>query len=124
MTSIKDISIEEFIQRLQNGEKSFRGIAVEDYSFSLSGFQLDGIEFVDSFINILFLNCSFKGSKFIRCNLKCISFTDCDLSNCEISECAVESLEIVDCKTDGIVFGTNYAYGLLIQPGDDGGMIK
>lgn len=113
---VDDITIETFIENIKNGVLLFKGIAIEDYSFTLENTILDEVIFQGCFVNINFKNCSMKNTKFIECNLKCISFENCDLSESIITECAIESLEMNNCNLNGINFGTNYAYGYSVTP--------
>lgn len=108
---VEDMNINEFIESLKKGSKQFKEVAVEDYNFTLRDSILNDVEFISSFVNFHFKNCSLRGAKFIDCNLKCISFDECDLTGILISECAIESMEIRNCNLNEINFGTNYAYG-------------
>ena len=109
---VEDIAVDDFIKLFKSGQKLFKNISVEDYTFALENFRLDEVEFQECFININFKNCSFVHAKFIACNLKCVSFDTCNLTGCTISECSIEAMDVRRCTIAGIIFGTNFYYGI------------
>ncbi|EMS82373.1 pentapeptide repeat-containing protein [Leptospira noguchii] len=113
---IHDLSVQEFIQLIKKGEKKFTNVSVEDFNFTLRNYDLESVEFENCFINISLEKCNLKNTKFLFCNLKTISIQDCSMENCYISDCHIESIAITGKNINQIVFGTNYAYGITLNP--------
>ncbi|EJO69378.1 pentapeptide repeat-containing protein [Leptospira kirschneri] len=113
---IHDLSVQEFIQLIKKGKKKFTNVSVEDFNFTLRNYDLESVEFKNCFINISLEKCNLKNTKFLFCNLKTISIQDCYIENCYISDCQIESVTITGKNINQIVFGTNYAYGITLNP--------
>ncbi|EMM86475.1 pentapeptide repeat protein [Leptospira santarosai str. 2000027870] len=111
-----DLSVQEFVQLLQNGKKKFINVSIEDFDFTLRNCDLEEVEFENCFVNINLENCNLKNAKFISCNLKTIAITNCSVENCHITDCSIESTTIIGKNIDQIVFGKNRAYGLTLSP--------
>ncbi|EMM71356.1 pentapeptide repeat protein [Leptospira weilii str. 2006001855] len=113
---VYDLSVQEFVQLIKKGKKKFTKVSIEDFHFTLRNYDLENIEFRNSFVNINLEKCNLKNSKFISYNLKTISIRNCSMENCYISDCHIESIVITGRNINRIVFGTNYAYGATLSP--------
>lgn len=78
------MTIDELVNELKNGTRSFRSIDVID-SGDLSNWDLQGVSFEECFLTGLdFTNCNLKNARFIKANLKTCCFRKADLTNAVI----------------------------------------
>ncbi|EKP12797.1 pentapeptide repeat-containing protein [Leptospira borgpetersenii] len=113
---IHDISVQKLVQFIKRRERKFTNVSIEDFNFTLRDYDLEDVEFENCFVNFNLENCNLKNARFNFCNLKTISIQNCSMKNCYISSCHIESITITGRGMDQIVFGTNYAYGITLNP--------
>ncbi|EMN12201.1 pentapeptide repeat-containing protein [Leptospira borgpetersenii] len=113
---IHDISVQKLVQFIKRRERKFTNVSIEDFNFTLRDYDLENVEFENCFVNFNLENCNLKNARFNFCNLKTISIQNCSMKNCYISSCHIESITITGRGMDQIVFGTNYAYGITLNP--------
>ncbi|KQN98944.1 pentapeptide repeat-containing protein [Paenibacillus sp. Leaf72] len=76
-----ELTIDQFKELLEAGQKTFSGIEVEEGS--LQNYNLSGCSFIECIFALDFSNASLKNSKFINSNLKTCNFTEADLTESE-----------------------------------------
>ncbi|ALO27876.1 pentapeptide repeat-containing protein [Leptospira borgpetersenii] len=118
---IHDISVQKLVQFIKRRERKFTNVSIEDFNFTLRDYDLEDVEFENCFVNFNLENCNLKNARFNFCNLKTISIQNCSMKNCSmkncyIFSCHIESITITGRGMDQIVFGTNYAYGITLNP--------
>ncbi|WP_341279187.1 pentapeptide repeat-containing protein [Paenibacillus sp. FSL H8-0537] len=108
-----ELTIDQFKELLEAGEKTFSGIEVEEGS--LQNYNLSGCTFVKCFFALDFSKTNLKDSKFINSNLKTCNFTEADLTDSEWIGNMLCSAVFNGAKRDNMHFVGNYYHSVILE---------
>ncbi|MGG4141489.1 pentapeptide repeat-containing protein [Paenibacillus algorifonticola] len=108
-----ELTIDQFKELLEAGQKTFSGIEVEEGS--LQNYNLSGCTFVECSFALDFSKADLKNSKFINSNLKTCNFTEADLTESEWTGNMLCSAVFYKAKRDSIQFVGNYYHSVILE---------
>ncbi|MDQ0112456.1 pentapeptide repeat-containing protein [Paenibacillus harenae] len=117
-----DLTIEQLKEMINNGNKIFTGISVEEGD--LQNFDLYGCVFEGCTLGINFSNSTLRESKFINSNLKTCNFAGADLSGSTIEGNMLCSTDFYRAKIDKVIFKNNYYHSNKLELRDLERMVK
>ncbi|MDQ0917027.1 pentapeptide repeat-containing protein [Paenibacillus sp. V4I5] len=108
----RDITEAEFIDMLQNGQRSFHRIYVEAGAYH--GFDFSDLTFEVCLFSVDFSGSKFENTRFINSNLKACDFSNCLFTNAILIGNALDGANFKGAIVNGVTFIENTYHSIVL----------